>query len=101
MIVNRVRMLLVALFMGVPSSATAQPRIEPAGISGALLLCGGGRVSEAAFDRFIDLAGGAKAKVAVVVVDDEKTGVVVRAGLANSAKKKDAADPEMMGWKAA
>lgn len=82
-------------------TATAQaqtPRIDPAGIAGSLLLCGAGDVSEAAFDRFIDLAGGAKAKVAVVVVDNEKAGVVVRAGLAKSAKKKEAAEPRLIGW---
>ncbi len=85
-----------------PCSAMAQaPRIDPAGIPGALLVCGGGEVSEAAFDRFIDLAGGAKAKVAIVVVDDLKAGAEIQGGLRASAKKKDAAAPELMGCKAA
>src|ERR1700686_2598888 len=99
MIRTHLQILLIAIFMGVPASAPAQtPRIDPAGIPGALLLCGGREVSEAAFDRFIDLAGGAKSKVAVVVVDDEKAAALVKKGLAASAKKTDAAEPGLMFW---
>src|SRR5207249_6883400 len=39
------------------------PRIVPAGIEGSLVLCGKGEASEAILDRFLDLAGGAKAHV--------------------------------------
>ncbi len=77
----------------------AQPqRIDPAGIPGTLLVCGGD-VSEAAFDRFIDLAHGAKAKVAVVYVNDAEAAEVVLRGLKKSAKQKDAAEPKLVAWK--
>jgi cyanophycinase len=81
------------------ASASAQtPRIDPAGIPGAILVCGGDDVSEAAFDRFIDLAGGAKAKVAVVVLNATKASLPVKEGLAMSAKKKEAPAPELLPW---
>lgn len=89
--------LLVAL---VPHVAIGQqPRIDPAGISGSVLVCGDGPISEAAFDRFVELAGGAQAKVAVIDVNDEKAATLVLNGLAKSAKSKDAAEPTLIRWK--
>jgi len=66
--------LFVPLFLILATSAIAQmPRIDPAGIPGAVLVCGGGEVSEAALQKFIDLAGGgAQAKILVVDVDGDK-----------------------------
>ncbi len=49
-------------------------------------------------DRFIDLAGGAKAKVAVVDVNDLATAKSVREGLARIAKKWEAAEPKLIAW---
>ncbi|MBI3823518.1 MAG: cyanophycinase [Planctomycetes bacterium] len=89
---------LLFLFAAPPMPAQA-PRIDPAGIPGALLICGGGDVSEAAFDRFIDLAGGAKAKVAVVHINDAEAVGPVLGGLKKSAKQKEAAEPMLVAWK--
>jgi cyanophycinase len=95
---------LFLLLLGMPLHASAQTaRIDPAGIPGALLVCGSDDVSAAAFDRFIDLAGGAKAKVALVYANDTKKGrkaaALVLEGLAKSAKKKDAAEPKLIPLK--
>ena len=97
---HTIRFLFVLILGSLPIHASAQtPRIDPAGIPGAILMCGDGNVSEAAFDRFLDLAGGAKAKVAVVNVNDEKAATPVLEGLVKSAKKKDAAEPSLIAWK--
>ncbi len=76
---------LVLLLLSVPASAQT-PRIDPAGIDGAVLLCGRGAVSRAAYQRFIDLAGGVKAKIVIVATDKAAT---VPAALVPSAKKKE------------
>ncbi len=47
-----------------------QPRLRPAGINGALVLCGGGKVPDAARARFIELAGGEKARLVVIPTAD-------------------------------
>lgn len=47
-------------------SAPAPERIDPAGIRGALVICGGGRLPLAARERFLKLAGGPKAKLVVI-----------------------------------
>ena len=65
----RSRWLLIAsLLLCLPASALAQPRsrIDPAGIDGALLLCGRGDISQAAVEIFFELAGGDKAKTVVL-----------------------------------
>jgi cyanophycinase len=77
------------------------PRIDPAGIPGAILVCGGGEVSEAAFDRFIELAGGTKAKTAVIPIDAADAAGTVLKGLKKSAKQQDAAEPSLLAWKEA
>jgi cyanophycinase len=41
-------------------------RIDPAGINGALLLCGEGKIPEAALKKFMELAGGDKARLVVI-----------------------------------
>jgi cyanophycinase len=84
--------ILLAAF----SPVSAQPpRIDPAGIGGALLLCGDGEVSQLAWDRFVELAGGAKAKV-VVVVADEQTSLP---HLSSALKKQDAGESEIVHLK--
>ena len=92
------RWALIALFLtSIPASAQT-PRIDPAGIPGALLLCDGD-VTEAALERFIDLAGGAKAKIAVIHVNDDMAAARVLEQLAASAKKKKADEPKLIAWK--
>src|SRR5438045_3158544 len=41
-------------------------RIDPDGIKGALVLCGGGKLPDAVRDKFIELAGREKARLVVV-----------------------------------
>jgi cyanophycinase len=92
--------LLTLLFLVLPTTANAQaPRIDPAGIAGAFLICGDGDVSPAAFDRFIDLAGGAKAKVAVIDLLEPDQAKHILDGVAKSAKAKNAAEPTLVAWK--
>ncbi|MBI3864272.1 MAG: cyanophycinase [Planctomycetia bacterium] len=45
-------------------SATEQ--IDPAGIGGSLVLCGGGRLPDAVREKFIELAGGKSARLVVI-----------------------------------
>ena len=49
---------------GFPTPALAD--VDPAGIDGALVICGGGEVPQAALDRFHQLAGGEDARLVVV-----------------------------------
>jgi cyanophycinase len=49
----------------------SQPRLRPAGIDGALVLCGGGQVPAAARARFVELAGGEKARLVIVAPANE------------------------------
>jgi cyanophycinase len=50
----------------VPAKAGSAERIDPAGIKGALLLCGEGKIPESAVKRFMELAGGDKARLVVI-----------------------------------
>jgi len=92
--------LFVPLFLILATSAIAQmPRIDPAGIPGAVLVCGGGEVSEAALQKFIDLAGGgAQAKILVVDVDGDKAAATLLERFTGIAKKKELAEPRMVRW---
>ena len=63
--------LLLALFLMSLSAAAqnkpaAQVPLRPSGIDGALVICGGGKLPDAALDRFVELAGGAKAHLVVI-----------------------------------
>src|SRR5260370_119869 len=60
--------LIASLLLCLPASALAQARsrIDPAGIDGALLLCGRGDISQAAVEKFFALAGGDNAKIVVL-----------------------------------
>ena len=53
----------------VPMVAAQPARIDPAGIDGALLLCGSYQATPAMFEKFVELAGGAKAKIVIVTFD--------------------------------
>ena len=66
-------LLIAASRAVVPSPArTEEPRrgdheqIEPDGIRGSLVLCGGGRLPDAVRDRFLELAGGNAARIVVI-----------------------------------
>jgi cyanophycinase len=57
--------VLLLLLLLTPTSHAAEA--DPIGeIHGALVLCGGGRVPDAARERFVELAGGPKAKLVVI-----------------------------------
>jgi cyanophycinase-like exopeptidase len=67
--------LPVARFIG-PPAAVAQvkevgERLRPAGIDGSLAICGTGRTPDAARTRFMELAGGAKARLVVLTASDD------------------------------
>jgi cyanophycinase len=51
--------------LGADTKPAAQPRLRPEGIDGALVLCGG-QVPDDARARFVELAGGAKARLVLV-----------------------------------
>src|SRR5579872_6924617 len=47
--------------------AAAMPeRIDPAGIKGSLVICGGGALPDSVRDKFIELAGGKKARLVII-----------------------------------
>lgn len=50
----------------------ARERIRPAGIDGALILCGGGKTPEAALAAFLRLAGGEKAHLVIIPTAGER-----------------------------
>src|SRR5260370_38940840 len=49
---------------------TPAERLRPAGIDGALVLGGGGKMPDAVLDRFVKLAGGDKAHLVVLADRD-------------------------------
>jgi cyanophycinase len=82
---------IVFLLLGLPAPAFAQAkpqRIDPAGIEGALLLCGPGDVSQAAAEQFFELAGGLRAKIVVVIAGKEASGQVIDRLSAHAEMKK-------------
>ncbi|MBM3994001.1 MAG: hypothetical protein FJ303_07590 [Planctomycetes bacterium] len=94
--IYRLFVVAVTAFLFTGTTQAQAPRIDPAGISGALLLCGQGDVSTTALEKLLELAGGDKAKI-VVLAANEKT--KLPAGLAQSGERlrvvlaKNAADP--------
>jgi cyanophycinase len=56
--------LLVAVTVRAEQKPAA--RLRPAGIEGSLVICGGGKVPDAVRDRFVQLAGGEKAKLVIL-----------------------------------
>jgi cyanophycinase len=65
--------LLIALVAGLPGAGKEPPveRLRPVGIDGALVICGGGKVPDAALKRFVELAGGEKAKLVLIPTASE------------------------------
>ena len=61
--------LLLFLSAVAPAAEFPVPRlseIDPAGIDGALVICGGGELPPGAVEQFVDLAGGENAKLVVI-----------------------------------
>ena len=52
--------------MTVYGDATSASRIRPSGIDGALVIGGGGKLPDAVYARFIELAGGEKARLVII-----------------------------------
>ncbi len=73
------RLILAILFLafvipatmrlGAEEKAAPAPRLRPSGIDGAVLICGG-KAPDAVRERFVQLAGGEKAKLVIVSSDD-------------------------------
>ncbi len=77
--------LLLLLAAALPAQA---PAIDPAGVPGALLIHGGGGVSEALRRHFVALCGGEKARIVVIPTASQ------------SAERADAADYYLSDWRA-
>ena len=59
--------LLLAAAVGSAAETSARPAwIDPAGIQGALVICGGGELPEAITKRFLELAGGDEARIVLI-----------------------------------
>src|SRR5689334_14229788 len=66
-------------------------RLRPEGIDGALVLCGG-TVSDAARDRFFDLAGKDKARIIIVSAGNDKKEITKARELVKAWEDQKAAD---------
>lgn len=51
--------------------ATPSARLRPSGIDGALVICGGGKLPDAVYNRFMELAGGEKARLVIIPTASE------------------------------
>ena len=96
---------LIALFICfvLSSAASAQPRIDPAGIDGSLLLAGSHDIAPATFEKFVELAGGAKAKIVILKLGraNPPTDIKLHDGLAAATKKIDTAEPRVAEFQTA
>jgi cyanophycinase len=87
------------IFLCLNTAAFAQtPRIDPAGIGGALLMCGSYQASPEMFEKFVDLAGGAKAKIVILTFGKAKYREPPGDLLKAAAMKKDAAEPILIDY---
>ena len=93
----RLRVLTIILWCVLaPASYAQTPRIDPAGIPGAVLLSDQ-EISDAALDIFMDLAGGANAKVVLIPIDAQSPMFLKR--LEEIAERKKAAKPREVFFK--
>jgi cyanophycinase len=90
--------ICLALLVFAPLVAAQPARIDPAGIDGALLLCGSYKATPAMFEKFVELAGGAKAKIVIVTFAKAKWETPPRDGLSAAAKKVNAAEPTVIDY---
>jgi cyanophycinase len=71
---NRVFLIAVLVALWVPAApsfaveqlARGFPWIDPSGIRGSLVICGGGELPDDVRDRFVELAGGRDARIVVI-----------------------------------
>ena len=73
--------------------ASPAKRIDPAGISGALVLAGG--LADAAVDRFNELAGGSKMQVAILCLDDGKFTTELAARIVHRSREEELPAPSV------
>lgn len=97
---NPRRLLLLLILAALPLQASAQtPRIDPAGIHGHLLMGGSAELPVEAFDKFVELAGGPKAKIVIIeagkALGNAKRIPVLQEALTAAAKKQKAAEPRL------
>ena len=59
-------MVLATLAQGADFPTPTLAEVNPAGIRGSLVFCGGGQLPDAAVSEFLELAGGENARLAVV-----------------------------------
>jgi cyanophycinase len=64
--------LLVATAQGGRPSAPKLGDIDPAGINGSLVICGGGKLPDPAVSQFLRLAGGENARLVVIPTASER-----------------------------
>ena len=74
--------------------ASPAKRIDPAGISGALVLAGRG--ADAAVDRFNELAGGSKMQVVILCLDDGKFTTQLAARIVQRSREEELPAPSVM-----
>jgi cyanophycinase len=63
---------VLSFFLLLSPTAAAPPRLDPSGISGSLVLCGGSKLPDRIRDRFFALAGGENAKIIVIPTANDK-----------------------------
>jgi cyanophycinase len=73
------------------SKSSTPTRLNPAGIEGALVLHGGGKLPDAVAERFMELAGGEKANVVVIPTAGEQADKAEGAALLEPWKSRKAA----------
>jgi len=78
--------LAVGICLLIVDSSRAEPMLDPAGIKGTIVLCGGGALTDPVRAPFVELAGGSKARIVVIPTASEKA-------------DKDAADSFLEPWK--
>ncbi len=69
--------LLIVALLVTPTRGDAFPtpkpaEVNPAGINGSLVICGGGKIPDTALDRFLELAGGEEARLVVIPTASER-----------------------------
>ena len=90
---KRAAVTFIAMFVSATFTFAQTPRIDPAGIEGSILLCGSYKASPEMFEKFVELAGGAKAKIVIVTFGNAKFGRPPLKELTDAAKAKEAPEP--------
>lgn len=88
----------LALFLIASHVPGQPPRMDPAGIDGSILLCGSYKASPEMFEKFVELAGGAKAKIVILTFNKAPFGRPPLQELIEAAKAKEAAEPVLVDY---